>query len=49
MVGGATIFNVAVLLVVPVPPSVELIALVVLLVSPAAVPVTFTVSVQEEL
>jgi hypothetical protein len=49
MVGGAAIFTVAVLLVLPVPPSVELIAPVVLLASPAAVPVTFTVSVQEEL
>src|SRR5215831_11202318 len=49
IVGGATIFIRAVLLVVPVPPSVELIAPVVLLASPAAVPVTLTVSVQEEL
>src|SRR5215471_13249554 len=49
IVGGATTFTVAVLLVVPVPPSVELIAPVVLLASPATVPVTLTVSVQEEL
>src|SRR5215468_5718030 len=47
--GGATTVRVAVLLVVPVPPSVELIAPVVLLASPAAVPVTLTVSVHEEL
>src|SRR5215510_10888866 len=49
IVGGATTFTSAVLLATPVPPSVELIAPVVLLASPAAVPVTFTVSVQEEL
>src|SRR5215471_9923614 len=42
IVGDATIFTRAVLLVVPVPPSVELIAPVVLLASPAAVPVTLT-------
>jgi hypothetical protein len=47
IVGGATIFKVAVLLVVPVPPSVEVIAPVVFTASPAAVPVTLTVSVQE--
>jgi hypothetical protein len=47
IVGGATIFNVAVLLVSPVPPSVEVIALVVFEASPATVPVTFTVNVQE--
>jgi hypothetical protein len=47
--GGATTAMVAVLLVVPVPPSVELIAPVVLLASPGAVPVTFTVNVQEAL
>jgi hypothetical protein len=49
IVGGATTFAVAVLLAKPVPPSVELIAPVVLLASPAVVPVTFAVSVQEEL
>jgi hypothetical protein len=49
IVGGATIFIRAVLLVVPVPPCVEVIAPVVLLASPAAVPVTFTDSVHEEL
>src|SRR5215831_212220 len=49
IVGGATTFNVAVLLAKPVPPSVELIAPVVLLASPAAVPVTLTVSVHAEL
>jgi hypothetical protein len=38
IVGGATTFKVAVLLVVPVPPSVELIAPVVLLPSPSTVP-----------
>jgi hypothetical protein len=49
IVGGATTLRVAVLLVAPVPPSVELIAPVVLLASPATVPVTFTVNVQDEL
>jgi len=49
IVGGATTFTVAVLLDRPVPPSVELIAPVVLLASPATVPVTLTVSVQEAL
>ena len=49
IVGGATTFTRTVLLVVPVPPSVELIAPVVLLASPATVPVTLTVNVQEEL
>src|SRR5947208_3419846 len=38
MDGGATTFSMAVLLVVPVPPSVELIAPVVLLASPSTVP-----------
>src|SRR5438477_5317912 len=38
--GGATTVNTAVLLVAPVPPSVEVIALVVLLLAPAVVPVT---------
>jgi hypothetical protein len=47
IVGGATTFNVAVLLVVPVPPSVELMAPVVFEASPCTVPVIFTVSVQE--
>src|SRR5438874_13571504 len=45
--GGATTVRVAVLLVVPVPPSVEVIALVVLSASPAAMPFTVTVSVHE--
>ena len=49
IVGGATTFRVAVLLVAPVPPSVELIAPVVLLASPATVPVTFTDKVHDEL
>src|SRR5947199_4128740 len=48
MDGGATIFKVAVLLVVPVPPSVEVMAPVVLRASPAAVPVTLTLSVQDK-
>ena len=49
IVGGATILMRAVLLVVPVPPFVEVIAPVVLLASPATVPVTFTVNVQDAL
>jgi hypothetical protein len=49
MAGGATIFNVAALLAVPVPPSVEVIAPVVFTASPAAVPVTLTVRVQDAL
>src|ERR1041385_1029073 len=49
IVGGATTLRVAVLLVAPVPPSVELIAPVVLLASPATVPVTFTDKVHDEL
>lgn len=49
IVGGATTLRVAVLLGKPVPPSVELIAPVVLLASPATVPVTFTVKVHDEL
>jgi hypothetical protein len=49
IVGGATIFTVAVLLAAPVPPSVEVIAPVVLLASPAAVPVTFTLRVHDAL
>jgi len=48
MVGGATTVRVAVLLVVPVPPSVEVIAPVVLFLSPALVPVTLTEKVQED-
>ena len=47
IVGGATIFRVAVLLVVPVPPSVEVIALVVLTASPGAIPFTVTEYVHE--
>src|SRR5947209_388718 len=47
IVGGATTFNSAVLLVVPVPPSVEVTLPVVLVWFPAAVPVTFTANVQE--
>jgi hypothetical protein len=46
IVGGVTTVKVAVLLVVPVPPSVEVMAPVVLLPSPATVPVTFTLKVQ---
>jgi hypothetical protein len=49
IVGGATILTVAVLLATPVPPFAEVIAPVVLLASPAAVPVTFTVKVHEAL
>jgi len=49
IVGGATTFSRAVLLAVPVPPSVELIAPVVLLASPATVPVTLTDKVQDAL
>src|SRR5215510_1268988 len=47
MVGGATTFRSAVLLVVPVPPSVEVIAPVVLLASPSTVPLISTLNVQE--
>jgi len=47
IVGGATILSVAVLLVAPVPPSVEVMAPVVFAASPAAVPVTLTLSVQD--
>ncbi len=46
IVGGATTVRTAVLLVVPVPPSVEVIAPVVLLLLPAIVPVTSTEKVQ---
>src|SRR6266567_1474226 len=49
MVGGATIFSVAVLLVVPVPPSVEVIAPVVFAASPDAAPFTSTLSVHDML
>src|SRR5262249_4535171 len=49
IVGGATTLSVAVLLAAPVPPSVELTAPVVLLASPATVPVTFTVKVHDVL
>src|ERR1700724_2800731 len=48
IVGGATTVSVAVLLVVPVPPSVELIAPVVLGLSPGVVPVTSTFTVHDE-
>jgi hypothetical protein len=48
MVGGATTVKIAVLLVVPVPPSVEVMAPVVLLLLPALVPVTFTEKVQDD-
>ena len=46
--GGATTVNVAVLLVDPVPTSVEVMALVVLSFVPAVVPVTATVNVQDD-
>lgn len=49
IVGGATTFTVAVLLVAPVPPWVEVIAPVVLLASPITVPVTFTAKVHDAL
>lgn len=45
--GGATTVTTAVLLVAPVPPSVEVTAPVVLFCTPAAVPVTLTENVQE--
>src|SRR5436309_9108023 len=45
--GGATTVNTAVLLVAPVPPSVEVIVLVVLTASPAAMPFTVTEYVHE--
>jgi len=44
--GGATTVNTAVLLIVPVPPSVEEIAPVALLLPPALVPITSTENVQ---
>ena len=46
--GGATTVSIAVLLVVPVPPSVEVTAPVVLLLLPAVVPVTSAEKVQVE-
>jgi len=46
IVGGAITVNVAVLLVVPVPPSFEVIAPVVLFFTPAVEPVTVTLNVQ---
>ena len=46
--GGATTVSIAVLLVVPVPPSVEVTFPVVLLLLPAVVPVTSTENVHEE-
>jgi len=46
IVGGASTVTVAVLLVAPVPPSVDVMAPVVLLLSPAVVPVTGTLKVQ---
>jgi hypothetical protein len=49
IVTGLTTFTVAVLLVAPVPPFVEVMAPVVLLTSPAAVPVTLRLRVQEAL
>src|SRR5581483_7104310 len=49
IVGGANTLSVAVLLVVPVPPSVDEIAPVIFAIAPAVVPVTLTVIVQEVL
>src|SRR5262249_26783026 len=49
IVGGAMILIVTVLLVVPVPPSVEVIAPVVFAASPATVPFTLTLNVHEAL
>ena len=49
MVGGASTVSVAVLLVAPGPVSVALIAPVVLVLTPAVVPVTFTTMMQEPL
>src|SRR5713101_965372 len=46
--GAATTVRTAVLLVAPVPPSVEVTALVVLLLLPAVVPVTFTENVHDD-
>src|SRR5258708_39770783 len=46
IVGGPMTFNVAVLLVVPVPPLLELTAPVVLFFAPPLVPVTVTLNVQ---
>jgi len=47
MVGGPTTVNIAVLLLAPVPPSVEVIAPVVLALTPRIVPVTLIATVQE--
>jgi hypothetical protein len=47
--GGATTVRTAVLLVVPMPPSAEVTALVVLLFVPAVVPVTLRLTLQEPL
>jgi hypothetical protein len=47
MVGGATTVTTAVLLAVPVPPSVDVTALVVLLLAPGVVPVTLSETVHE--
>jgi len=47
MLGGATTVTLAVLLLAPVPPSVELTAPVVLVFNPALVPVTLTITLQE--
>src|SRR5215471_409202 len=49
IVGGATTFKSAVLLVCPVPPSVEVIAPVVLFASPSTVPCTSTLKLHEAL
>ena len=48
IVGGATTWRVAVLLVAPVPPSVEVMAPVVLSLLPAAFPVTSTENVHDD-
>src|SRR6266852_5670148 len=48
MVGGATTVRVAVLLTVPVPPSMEPTAVVALALLPAVVPVTSTINVQDK-
>ncbi len=48
MVGGATTVSIAVLLVVPAPPSVEVTLPVVLLLVPAVVPVTLTENVHDD-
>jgi hypothetical protein len=48
IVGGATTVSVAVLLATPAPPSFDCGALVALFFTPAVVPLTFTLSVQDE-